>query len=138
MRRTCSASPPRWAESRLATERISSCSTRPTGGISRITWAPISSPSWWRPARSRGSDSQPRPSQTGRARLASMPSRKQRRRRAKERRHDYEYVYVDDAGQEIEPPPEDKAGPDRARGKSNANGGKARRGKAAGPIRQAK
>src|SRR3954447_20973497 len=67
-----------------------------------------------------------------------MASRKQRRRRAKERRHEYEYVYVDDAGQEIEPPPEDKAGPDRARGKSNANGGKARRGKAAGPIRQAK
>src|SRR5436190_15270542 len=36
-----------------------------------------------------------------------MPSRKQRRRRAKERRHDYEIVYVDEEGQEVEPPPEE-------------------------------
>jgi len=35
-----------------------------------------------------------------------MPSRKQRRRRAKERRHEYEIVYVDEEGQEVEPPPE--------------------------------
>jgi hypothetical protein len=68
-----------------------------------------------------------------------MPSRKQRRRRAKERRHEYEYVYVDDTGQEIEAPPEDKPEKrNRWRGKDNANGGKATRGKAAGPVRQAK
>jgi hypothetical protein len=67
-----------------------------------------------------------------------MPSRKQRRRRAKERRHEYEYVYVDDTGQEIEPPPEDKPDRGRSRGKSNANGGKATRGKTAGPVRQAR
>ena len=35
-----------------------------------------------------------------------MPSRKQRRRRAKERRHEWEDVWVDDEGNEIEPPPE--------------------------------
>jgi len=67
-----------------------------------------------------------------------MASRKQRRRRAKERRHEYEYVYVDDAGQEIEPPPEDKPERTRWRGKSNANGAKATRGRAAGPVRQAR
>jgi hypothetical protein len=36
-----------------------------------------------------------------------MSSRKQRRRRAKERRHEYEIVYVDEEGQEVEPPPEE-------------------------------
>jgi hypothetical protein len=33
-----------------------------------------------------------------------MPSRKQRRRRAKERRHEWEEVWVDEEGNEIEPP----------------------------------
>src|SRR5215210_1052058 len=33
-----------------------------------------------------------------------MPSRKQRRRRAKSRRHDWEEVWVDDEGNEVEPP----------------------------------
>jgi hypothetical protein len=36
-----------------------------------------------------------------------MSSRKQRRRRAKERRHEYEIVYVDEEGQEVDPPPEE-------------------------------
>ena len=36
-----------------------------------------------------------------------MPSRKQRRRRQKERRHEWEEVWVDDEGNEVEPPPED-------------------------------
>ena len=72
-----------------------------------------------------------------------MASRKQRRRRAKERRHEYEYVYVDDTGQEIEgqeiePPAGEKAERGRWRGKSKSNGAKATRGKAAGPVRQAK
>ena len=67
-----------------------------------------------------------------------MASRKQRRRRAKERRHEYEYVYVDDTGEEIEPPAEEKAERNRWRGKSKSNGAKATRGKAAGPVRQAK
>jgi hypothetical protein len=67
-----------------------------------------------------------------------MPSRKQRRRRAKERRHEYEYVYVDEAGQEIEPPSEDKHQRDRWRGKSSTNGAKAKGGKASAPVRQAK
>jgi hypothetical protein len=35
-----------------------------------------------------------------------MPSRKQRRRRAKERRHEWEEVWVDEEGNEVEPPPE--------------------------------
>lgn len=38
-----------------------------------------------------------------------MPSRKQRRRRAKERRHEWEEVWVDDEGNEIEPPPDGDA-----------------------------
>jgi hypothetical protein len=40
-----------------------------------------------------------------------MPSRKQRRRRAKERRHEWEEVWVDEEGNEIDPPPEDDQGP---------------------------
>jgi hypothetical protein len=35
-----------------------------------------------------------------------MPSRKQRRRREKERRHEWEEVWVDDQGNEVEPPSE--------------------------------
>jgi hypothetical protein len=38
-----------------------------------------------------------------------MPSRKQRRRRAKERRHEWEDVWVDDEGNEIDPPADDEA-----------------------------
>jgi hypothetical protein len=38
-----------------------------------------------------------------------MPSRKQRRRRAKERRHEWEEVWVDDEGNEVEPPPDEDA-----------------------------
>ena len=63
-----------------------------------------------------------------------MPSRKQRRRRAKERRHDYEVVYVDDEGNEVEPPPEVEAKPDRGakigRASKNGKGGR--------PVREAK
>jgi hypothetical protein len=47
-----------------------------------------------------------------------MPSRKQRRRRAKERRHEWEEVWVDEEGNEIEPPPEDDA---RARSSKRAD-----------------
>jgi hypothetical protein len=36
-----------------------------------------------------------------------MPSRKQRRRRAKERRHEWEEVWVDEEGNEVEPPSDD-------------------------------
>jgi hypothetical protein len=35
-----------------------------------------------------------------------MPTRKQRRRQEKLRRHEWEDVWVDEEGQEIEPPPE--------------------------------
>lgn len=35
-----------------------------------------------------------------------MPSRKQRRRREKERRHEWEEVWVDEEGNEVEPPTE--------------------------------
>ena len=63
-----------------------------------------------------------------------MPSRKQRRRRAKERRHEYEVVYVDDDGNEVEPPAEADAKPDRgakvARASKNGKGGR--------PVREAK
>jgi hypothetical protein len=50
-----------------------------------------------------------------------MPSRKQRRRRAKDRRHEYEYVYLDDTGQEIEPPSEDDRKREPVRAKSAAS-----------------
>ena len=33
-----------------------------------------------------------------------MPTRKQKRREAKAKRHDYEVVYLDDDGNEVEPP----------------------------------
>ena len=36
-----------------------------------------------------------------------MPTRKQKRRNAKSKRHDYEFVYVDDEGNEVEPPEEE-------------------------------
>ncbi|MDE3191479.1 MAG: hypothetical protein KGL94_11760 [Acidobacteriota bacterium] len=40
-----------------------------------------------------------------------MPTRKQKRREAKAKRHDYEFVYVDDEGNEVEPPPgEERSG----------------------------
>ena len=43
-----------------------------------------------------------------------MPSRKQRKRRAKERRHEWEEVWVDDEGNEVEPPDvDDEAAPRR-------------------------
>ena len=38
-----------------------------------------------------------------------MPSRKQRRRREKERRHEWEEVWVDDEGNEVEPPSDESA-----------------------------
>jgi hypothetical protein len=38
-----------------------------------------------------------------------MPTRKQKRREAKSKRHDYEFVYLDDEGNEVEPPPEEKS-----------------------------
>jgi hypothetical protein len=60
-----------------------------------------------------------------------MPSRKQRRRRAKERRHDYEVVYVDDEGNEVEPPPQ----VEQPRGRDRPRDGKPSRGKAAGGNR---
>jgi hypothetical protein len=47
-----------------------------------------------------------------------MPSRKQRRRRAKERRHEWEEVWVDEEGNEVEPPPEDE--PSRNGKRTNA------------------
>lgn len=37
-----------------------------------------------------------------------MPTRKQKRREAKAKRHEYEIVYLDDEGNEIEPPPEEE------------------------------
>jgi hypothetical protein len=40
-----------------------------------------------------------------------VPSRKQRRRRAKERRHEWEEVWVDDEGNEVEAPSDDKPSP---------------------------
>jgi hypothetical protein len=38
-----------------------------------------------------------------------MPSRKQRRRRAKARRHEWEEVWVDEEGNEVEPPLDEEA-----------------------------
>ncbi|HKY13139.1 MAG TPA: hypothetical protein VJL85_07360 [Gaiellaceae bacterium] len=48
-----------------------------------------------------------------------MPSRKQRRRRAKERRHEWEEVWVDEEGNEVEPPSDDDA--PRRNGKRTAS-----------------
>jgi hypothetical protein len=42
-----------------------------------------------------------------------MPTRKQRRRRAKERRHEWEEVWVDDEGNEVEPPADEDVAPAR-------------------------
>ena len=65
-----------------------------------------------------------------------MPARKQRRRRAKDRRHDYEFVYVDEAGREIEPPPDERtpSGTEakadaKSKGKPAQKGGPARGGR---------
>lgn len=70
-----------------------------------------------------------------------MSSRKQRRRRAKERRHEYEIVYVDEEGQEVEPPPEEVQQPaardngkPAAKPKSKSKAGVTKAGKA-GAVR---
>src|SRR5919201_629300 len=68
---------------------------RPTGGTSPTTSVGPSSP-----ASSSGD------SRRNRARLDTMPTRKQRRRQQKLRRHEWEEVWVDEEGREIEPPPE--------------------------------
>src|SRR3954451_13276563 len=136
MPRRSLAWPPRLAGSRPATEQISPCSKPLTGATSRTTSAPTSWRSSSRPGKPPGRATHP--SKTGRARLGSMPSRKQRRRRAKERRHDYEYVYVDDSGEEVEPPPDEGPERGRPRGRSAANGAKTTRAKSKGPIREAK
>jgi hypothetical protein len=51
-----------------------------------------------------------------------MPSRKQRRRRAKERRHEWEEVWVDEEGNEVEPPDdaEGEAAPSRSANRASA------------------
>jgi hypothetical protein len=49
-----------------------------------------------------------------------MPSRKQRRRRAKERRHEWEEVWVDEEGNEIEPPADEEPGPNRSAKRASA------------------
>jgi hypothetical protein len=51
-----------------------------------------------------------------------MASRKQRRRRAKERRHEWEDVWVDEEGNEVEPPDDadDAAGPSRVAQRASA------------------
>jgi hypothetical protein len=50
-----------------------------------------------------------------------VPSRKQRRRRAKERRHEWEEVWVDEEGNEVEPPADDEdAGPSRSSKRASA------------------
>lgn len=49
-----------------------------------------------------------------------MPSRKQRRRRAKERRHEWEEVWVDEEGNEVEPP-SDEDDASRRNGKRTAS-----------------
>ena len=45
-----------------------------------------------------------------------MPTRKQKRREAKAKRHDYEFVYVDDEGNEVEPPPAETPAARRSNG----------------------
>jgi hypothetical protein len=63
-----------------------------------------------------------------------MPSRKQRRRRAKERRHDYEYVYLDEQGNETEPP-EEANEPSRGRDRNVARAGQAKSGAAVREVK---
>jgi hypothetical protein len=64
-----------------------------------------------------------------------MPSRKQRRRRQKERRHEYEVVYVDDSGNEVEPPPQVE--PKRERDGKTTSAARAKP-KGGRPVREAK
>ena len=45
-----------------------------------------------------------------------MPTRKHKRREAKAKRHDYEFVYVDDEGNEVEPPAEEPPAEKRRNG----------------------
>ena len=53
-----------------------------------------------------------------------MPTRKQRRRREKSFRHDYEYVLIDDEGNEVAVPDDERreqtAGSDRAKAPAKA------------------
>jgi len=42
-----------------------------------------------------------------------MPTRKQKRRELKAKRHEYEFVYLDDEGNEVEPPDDEQ--PERSR-----------------------
>ncbi len=65
-----------------------------------------------------------------------MPTRKQRRRELKAKRHDYEFVYVDDDGNEVEPPPEDER-PQKAKAeRTQSQKGTQQRGGRAGRVPQ--
>ena len=61
-----------------------------------------------------------------------MATRKQRRRRDKEKRHEYDLVYVDDAGNEVEPDPSETQ-PARKAAKASTGAQSRRRGNAQEP-----
>jgi hypothetical protein len=69
-----------------------------------------------------------------------MATKKQQRRRDKERRHEYEVVYLDEEGNEVEPPPEASGSPARS-AKTSAKAtqqGKPAQGRGKRPLREVK
>ncbi len=62
-----------------------------------------------------------------------MATRKQRRRRDKEKRHEYDLVYVDDAGNEVEPDLSDPSEPRKAAKDGGGSAAPSRRGNAQPP-----
>ena len=65
-----------------------------------------------------------------------MATKKQQRRREKERRREYEVVYVDEEGNEVEPPPEATA--TRARADKPKEPGTKQRSRSRRPMREIK
>jgi hypothetical protein len=70
-----------------------------------------------------------------------VATKKQQRRREKERRHEYEVVYVDEEGNQVEPPPEAAASPAKTARASTAKAGQQSakaQGRSKRPLREIK
>jgi hypothetical protein len=67
-----------------------------------------------------------------------MATKKQQRRRQKERRHEYEVVYLDEEGNEVEPPPEGDAAPGKTDKSGKAKQPARQQGRGRRPMREIK